>query len=482
MKVLEPTPTRRLFKHTINKSCVIALCGDSSSRVIVLNEEDFDDVIPFKKQLVEFFSTNKTSQWKIVGVKSWVNKVFLAHGDLRIEPPDVKKEVEPGTVVMMDGVTAKLKIKPPVNSGAELKPKASVTEPIKVMVIDDSSTMRTVLRQVINSDPILRVSREAESAEAAFQQLESFKPDLITLDINLPGIDGVEFLKQARAKNISVPVLVITSLNLNDGDKVFEALQAGAIDYLQKPEMSELVKSQELICSKLKMAAGANIESSLSPTKITAVEPVSFPKVIGHPVPIFLGSSTGGTTAIERMLKLMTPPIPPVLITQHIPAVFSKAFAERLNGIYSFTVKEAEDGERIEENCVYIAPGGLQMGISPTGKEGSIHISIRDLPPVNRFKPSVDYLFESVAINHHGPKVAVILTGMGRDGAQGMKTLKEQGNIITIAQDESSSVVLGMPKAAIDLGCVDNVCHLDEIPKKLRDSISQLASKERKSA
>lgn len=339
--------------------------------------------------------------------------------------------------------------------------KKSITPAkLKILIVDDSKTIRTILSRIFNSDPMFEVCAMAERPSEVEGLILKHKPDVITLDIHMPEMDGVTLLKQIAPK-YSIPTVMISSISMAEGPMVLEALENGAIDYIQKPEMSEIESVTPLIIEKVKTAAMANISKSSRNrnAKIEQTKHLSDTNAL-----IVLGSSTGGTEAIREILTALPDQIPPMLIVQHIPAVFSAAFAKRMNDLCPFEVKEAENGDEVRINRVLIAPGGQQMKM--VVKNGKPFVEINDDAPVNRFKPSVDYLFFSVASNLYTHTVAVILTGMGKDGAKGMLELRNKG-VRTIAQDEFSSVVFGMPKEAIAIGAAEHVEPLCDIAEKL---------------
>lgn len=338
--------------------------------------------------------------------------------------------------------------------------RSQVNEKFKVLVIDDSKTIRNILNKIFSSDPAFLVCAMAEKPSDVEALIIKHRPDVITLDIHMPEMDGVTLLKQISPK-YNIPTVMISSISMAEGPLVLEALENGAVDYIQKPEVSEIEKVTPLILEKVKTAARANMTKAMKRKTGKAVQ------VSGQcdlQSLIILGSSTGGTEAIREIITALPNQIPPMLIVQHIPAVFSAAFAKRMNDLCPFEVKEAEDGDEVLANRVLIAPGGKQMKFIL--KNGKKYVEINDDDPVNRFKPSVDYLFFSISKNLYTHTVAVILTGMGKDGAQGMLKLHEQG-VRTIAQDEYSSVVFGMPKEAIAIGAADYVEPLGEIADRI---------------
>ena len=336
----------------------------------------------------------------------------------------------------------------------------NVNEKIKILIVDDSKTIRNILFKIFSSDPGLEVCAMAEKPSEVEGLILKYKPDVITLDIHMPEMDGVALLKIIAPK-YNIPTVMISSISMAEGPMVLEALESGALDYIQKPELSEIGSVTPLILEKVRMAAMANISKS-------SVNKKSRPKQTNLKCElnslIVLGSSTGGTEAIREIITALPDQIPPMLIVQHIPAVFSLAFAKRMNDLCHFEVKEAENGDEVRTNRVLIAPGGHQMKM--IYKNGKAFVEINDDEPVNRFKPSVDYLFFSVAKNIFTHTVAIILTGMGKDGAKGMLELKKLG-VRTIAQDESTSVVFGMPKEAIALGGAEFIEPLQEIADRI---------------
>lgn len=335
---------------------------------------------------------------------------------------------------------------------------------IRVLVVDDSETIRKLLSRIISADPDLECVGAVELPSQVDKAIQELKPEVVTLDIHMPEMNGVELLKKLLPK-YALPTVMISSLSKEEGTFVLDALEAGAVDYIQKPTMNDLPLVAPMICEKIKYAAQARIltqRKSIVRMRATGELDQSF--IIG------IGSSTGGTEALKDVLTRLPPEIPPILIVQHIPAVFSKAFADRMNSICPFRVKEAENGETVEKNTVYVAPGGLQMRVD--GRAQTLKIVIEDTAPVNRHKPSVDVLFDSMVQLKRKKMVAAILTGMGADGARGMLRLKEAG-ASTIAQNEATCVVYGMPKEAVKFGGVNTVLPLGEIADEIIKLVSQ---------
>lgn len=332
---------------------------------------------------------------------------------------------------------------------------------VKVLIIDDSKTICRFLEKMIEKDQSLQVVGSINNPLEAEKAIQELNPDVITLDIHMPNMNGVELLKIIYPK-YQIPTIMVSSISIQEGPLVMEALENGAMDYIQKPEVHHLEVMAKEINKKILMVAG--VKRDIYKTKKVQTLRGKFKNL--EDKLIVIGSSTGGTRALKDILTSLPSEIPPILIVQHIPEVFSQAFAERLNESCPFEVVEAKDGDIIRTNKVYIAPGGKQMKIKKLPSEYRIVIS--DDAPVNRFKPSVDYLFQYVSEEIQDKKVlGIILTGMGNDGARGIQLIKEKLNAKTIAQDEKSSVVFGMPKEAIKTGCVDEVIALEQISDRI---------------
>ncbi len=356
---------------------------------------------------------------------------------------------------------------------ANFKPKGLKAEAIakkRVLIIDDSFVIQKLLSKIIGESNNLEVMGCAKCPSEAKAMIEKNPPDLITLDIYMPEMTGVAFLKTyLKFKNI--PVMLISSISLSEGPLVMEALSNGAYTFIQKPSLEEISEVGPQILEKLEsIVLMRNIKN-----KAVVKSNLRFDSTAGL---IAIGSSTGGTQALEALFTALPSDIPPIVVVQHIPAVFSKALAERLNELCPFTVKEASDGDVLSPNTIYIAPGGKQMKVSHSGS--SRKICLNDDPHVNRFRPSVDYLFNSLVGLHDKQLLAVILTGMGNDGAAGMLNLFKDG-IYTIAQDEASCVVYGMPREAVELGGVTKVLPLDKIVDGLITEHNRLAKKKKAS-
>ena len=343
---------------------------------------------------------------------------------------------------------------------------------IRVLVIDDSALVRQTLTEIINSDSQLEVVGAAADPYFAAQKIKTFIPDVITLDIEMPRMDGLTFLK-ALMSQYPIPVVIISSLAQSGSQLALRALEQGAVEIVAKSEIrntkEHLEETRIRITDAIKAAFMAPVkrvglgkahqEYTLA-TKPAADSPIykTTDKVIA------IGASTGGTEAIRYFLRSVPANSPGILITQHMPAGFTKSFADSLNLICEVTVKEATDGERVMRGHAYIAPGGRHMELYRSGAK--YFIKVRDGELVNRHKPSVEVLFNSVAKHAGQNAVGIIMTGMGKDGAEGLLNMKEAG-ARTIAQDEKSCVVFGMPKEAIKIGAADHVVSLNDIPKRV---------------
>jgi two-component system chemotaxis response regulator CheB len=330
---------------------------------------------------------------------------------------------------------------------------------IKVLVVDDSNTIRTLIGKILAPQEDIHIIGSIGDPLEVESFIQKERPDVITLDIHMPNLNGVELLKEIFPK-YGIPTIMISSISMEEGQFVLEALENGAYDYIQKPSMGELATVAPQIVEKIRLASQTNIrkEKVVNTTKVSN----TFSNI--EDSLILIGSSTGGTDALRRVLTRLPANIPPILIVQHIPPVFSRAFAERLNNLCPFEVKEAEHLDEVVSNRVLIAPGGMHMRLRKVS--GVYKVALDEEEAINRFRPSVDALFDSAQKNLAKQTVAVMLTGMGKDGAHGMKKLNELG-VKTIAQSEETCVVFGMPREAIKLGGVDQTVDLEKIAEKI---------------
>jgi two-component system chemotaxis response regulator CheB len=334
---------------------------------------------------------------------------------------------------------------------------------IRVLIVDDSAIVRKVLTDALSCEADIEVVGTAPDPYVARDKILSLQPDVLTLDIEMPRMDGVTFLKKLMHHH-PMPVIVISSLGIASGRAALDALEAGAIDVLAKPGGPQSVGDLRLsLASKIRAAKVARLKAPAPKAVAPAAPPARKPP--GQPFPasavIAIGASTGGTEAIQKILVELPVNCPGIVITQHIPAVFSRSFANRLNELCSIRVREAEDGDKVEPGLALVAPGNFHMLLkrSPAG----YRVEIKDGPMVCYQRPAVDVLFHSVAQAAGSNATGAILTGMGSDGAQGMLAMKKAG-ARNIAQDEASCVVFGMPKEAIRHGAVDRVLPLSAIP------------------
>ncbi len=327
---------------------------------------------------------------------------------------------------------------------------------IRVLVVDDSAIVRKILSETLASEPDIEVVGTAPDPIIALEKINRLKPDVLTLDIEMPRMDGLTFLKQLMHTQ-PMPVILISSLAQSSVEIAMEALRCGAVGVLAKPSGPYSVgELRATVSASIRAAAGARLQKPNAPepprpAPLVQSKPANLNRLIA------IGASTGGTEAIARMLAQLPAEVPPILITQHIPPMFSRTFAERLNKTCRMEVREAVDGDVPRPGLALVAPGGFHMVL-----ERGPRIRIKDGPLVCYQRPSVDVLFSSVAMVAGAKAVGVILTGMGNDGAQGMKKMKAQGSY-NIAQDEASCVIFGMPREAIRAGAVDQTLPLDKI-------------------
>jgi two-component system chemotaxis response regulator CheB len=345
-----------------------------------------------------------------------------------------------------------------------------MSKKIKVLVVDDSALIRKLLSQLLAEDPEIEVVGTAADPFVAREKIKALNPDVLTLDIEMPRMDGLTFLSNLMRLR-PMPVVMVSSLADQGAEVTLDALALGAVDYVTKPKIDvahTLADFSQEIIAKVKMAATARIQPRNEPRSVPsklsadAILPLAAaPKFFKTTDSIIaIGASTGGTEAIRVVLEMMPPDAPGIVITQHIPEAFSHPFAERMNRCSALHVKQADDGDLIIPGHVFIAPGGRHLLVVRDGAR--YRCRLNDGPPVNRHRPSVDVLFRSVAQCVGPNAVGALLTGMGEDGAAGLAEMHAAG-AFTIAQDEKSSVVWGMPGSAVRLGCADLVLPLERI-------------------
>jgi two-component system chemotaxis response regulator CheB len=346
-----------------------------------------------------------------------------------------------------------------------------MTNPFKVLIVDDSALMRQLLTKILNSDPDLQVVGTASDPFIAREKIIALKPDVLTLDIEMPRMDGLTFLEKLM-RGHPMPVIMISSLTSKGAETTFRALSIGAIDYVSKPKVdvsNGTIELAEEIVAKVKAAARAKVRP-MRPARIAphSTSGKAYQFSATHKV-VAIGASTGGTEALKDLLSPLPADFPGIVIVQHMPEAFTRKFAERLDSLCKIKVQEAQDGDRILPGHALLAPGGHHMAVVRKGMEYAVHVYRGER--VNRHLPSVDVLFSSCARNLGRNAVGVILTGMGGDGARGMLEMK-QADAFNIAQDESTSVVFGMPREAILIGAVNQVLPLGEIPEVLLDRLA----------
>lgn len=345
---------------------------------------------------------------------------------------------------------------------------------IKVVVVDDSALMRGLLSEIINGQRDMCVVGVAADPYVARDMIKLHDPDVLTLDVEMPRMDGLVFLEKLMRLR-PMPVVMVSSLTERGSEITLRALELGAVDFFTKPKSDLQQGMKEFsrdITDKIRIAAKARVKNLLRLPRITIEKKLSadavLPALKGPHVStekiVVMGASTGGTEALKDVLVDLPPDTPGILITQHMPEAFTRAFAQRLNSLCRISVKEAEQGERVLPGHAYVAPGNQHLLLARNGANYVIQLS--DGPPVNRHRPSVDVLFRSAANSAGKNAIGIILTGMGADGAAGMLEMKRAG-AFNIAQDEGTCVVFGMPKEAIDSGAVDEVLPLHDIPRRI---------------
>ena len=343
---------------------------------------------------------------------------------------------------------------------------------ISVLIVDDSAVVRKILKEILSSDKQIEVVGTAMDPYIARDKIKKLHPDVLTLDVEMPKMDGLSFLRNLMRLR-PMPVVMISSLTQKGADTALEALSIGAVDYISKPKIDvahELNSYAEEIIAKVKAAAAARVLPNITETSETrsaqnlvTKNPQGRLKTTEKIIAI--GASTGGTEAIKEILMNMRPDSPSIVITQHIPRAFSAAFAKRMDGLSPMAVCEAQDGQHVLPGHAYIAPGDQHLLLVREGAR--YYCKLDDGEPCNRHKPSVDVLFRSVEEAAGNNAVGVLLTGMGADGAKALKHMHDSG-LKTIAQDENSSVVWGMPGEAVKLEATDYVLPLNKIAPKIK--------------
>jgi len=353
---------------------------------------------------------------------------------------------------------------------------------IRVLVVDDSAVMRSVMSRVVGAQPDMVVAGLASDPLVAIERLRVAEADVITLDVEMPRMDGLAFLAHLM-RTRPLPVVMVSSLTARGADVTLRALELGAVDFIAKPQLgcaAEFAEYAELVAEKLRAAAGARVgraqreAGAPARSRAPAWAPDAAPAADRL---VVIGASTGGVEALREVLTPLPENMPPILVAQHMPAGFTRSFAQRLDTLCAIRVTEAEDGEPLRAGHAYIAPGGRHLLLA--GRAGRLSAQISDAPAVNRHRPSVDMLFRSAAQAAGRRCIGVMLSGMGADGAEAMSELRRCG-AYNLAQDEASCVVFGMPKQAIAAQAVHEVLPLDAISARLVQLSSRMTDIDRR--
>lgn len=349
---------------------------------------------------------------------------------------------------------------------------------IKVLVVDDSALVRSLLAEIIRDAPDMTLVGAAPDAYVARDMVKEFSPDVITLDIEMPRMDGLAFLEKLMNAR-PTPVIMISTLTEAGAETTLRALELGAVDFIPKPKLgiaSGIREYAELIVEKIRTAAGVRVKAQvkrIQPEIAASQKPPASGRLQSTEKIIAIGASTGGTEAIKELLMQLPAAVPGIVMTQHMPAGFTRTYAERLNKMTRLYVAEAKGGERILPGHAFLAPGGHHLIVVRSGADYLVKLS--DAEPLHRHRPAVDVMMESVALAGGKNVLGVLLTGMGKDGAKGMLDIRNHGGY-TFAQDEASCVVYGMPKEAVLCGGVDQVVELDKMGAAMLEKIKTMGS------
>ena len=344
----------------------------------------------------------------------------------------------------------------------------------RVLVIDDSALVRSLLTEIINREPDMVTVGAARDPLQAREMIRAMDPDVLTLDVEMPRMDGLDFLERLMRLR-PTPVVMVSTMTERGAEITLRALELGAVDFVAKPKLDIAASLREAgadLCEKIRVASQAQMRRAAARPPLAAngaVAPKPRCASISTEKLIAIGASTGGTEAIREVLTRLPADAPGILIAQHMPPGFTRSFAKRLDGLCRISVTEAVDGERVRSGHAYIAPGDRHLTLARSGAD--YVIALDDSPEVNHHKPSVDVLFASVARHAGVNACGVMLTGMGKDGARGMLAMKQSG-AVNLAQDEASCIVFGMPREAIAVGAVDEVVPLVRIADRLCELVS----------
>jgi len=350
----------------------------------------------------------------------------------------------------------------------------------RVLIIDDSALVRSLLAAIINRESDMEAIGAAPDPLAAREMIRALNPDVLTLDVEMPKMDGLDFLERLMRLR-PTPVVMVSTLTERGAEVTLKALELGAVDFVAKPRLGIAAGLGELgadICEKIRVASRARMRRYVTgqapaptpaPRRAWESAPARALSLVSTEKLIAIGASTGGTEAIREVLQQLPADCPAVLITQHMPPGFTRSFAARLDGLCHITVSEATDGERVLPGHAYVAPGNRHMRLAKSG--ANYQIALDDGAPVNRHRPSVEVLFKSVAALAGPNAIGVMLTGMGSDGARAMLEMKQAGSY-NFAQDEATCVVFGMPKEAIACGAVDEVLPIQRVASRVLDRLA----------
>jgi len=352
---------------------------------------------------------------------------------------------------------------------------------VRVLVVDDSSFFRRRLTEIFNSDTHIEVIGSAVNGQEAIELVKKLKPDVVTMDIEMPIMDGITAVKKIMQAN-PLPILMFSSLTTDGAQATLNALEAGAVDFLPK-RMEDISQDRDAakrqLCARVRLISARGLKKADAPATVRPAIKKIEPVLVKPAMPVrtrrggyrlvILGTSTGGPVALQKVLTSLPATFPlPILLVQHMPASFTPAFAERLNKLSGISIKEACDGDHLQKGWAYLAPGGKQMLVED--QRGSQVIRIVESPPDQTYKPSVDITFGSASKLFAGDVLAVVMTGMGADGREGAKMLKNNGSTVW-AQDKQTSVIYGMPAAIAEAGLADNILALDAIAPALMESV-----------
>ena len=364
------------------------------------------------------------------------------------------------------------------------------SKPLRILIVDDTVVYRKIVSDVLAELPDVEVVGTAHNGKAALLKVKTLKPDLLTLDIEMPEVNGLEVLQQLQQEQIDVGAIMLSTLTHEGGAMTMRALELGAFDFLPKPQSGTMAENKASVAKALApmlkaFARSREIRSALNRSKPLRHQPRTIAPVVkarlakgmvqcrtGTSSVIAIGISTGGPNALARMLPQLPEDLGvPIVIVQHMPALFTQSLAKSLDSKCAIEVREAVNGEPLRPNVAFIAPGGKQMKVVAAADGKQRMIKITDDPPENSCKPSVDYLFRSIADHYLGRATGVIMTGMGSDGTAGLRLMKNRGAVV-IAQDEASCVVFGMPKEPIESGIADVVAPLDRLAAEILRTVS----------